>query len=88
MHQIKTQQELIMECIYANLQHYQKLIVPYREQRKLLLAKEESIWHNDIMNQYGKIIRSVILTDLMMRLQGLDVLEAMIFLEDMDVEQL
>lgn len=84
---IITKEERMMHYIIANLYRIQKLIEPYKQQRDILLDKEDGIWREDINKQYDKTIRSVIVTDMCQNLP-ITVLDGMVFVESIDLSVL
>lgn len=84
---IVTAQEQMQAYIIMNLNRIQNLIKPYKIQRDALMLSESGLWHIEIDEQYKKILRSVIAVDLSINL-SITPLDALLFVEDLDVNQL
>lgn len=84
---ILTAQDQMQAYIIMNLNRIQNLIKPYKIQRDALMLSESGLWHIEIDEQYKKILRSVIAVDLSINL-SITPLDALLFVEDLDVNQL
>lgn len=85
---IYSREEICQHYIISNINRIQNIIKPYKLQRDALMLSESGVWHIDIQQQYNKILKSVIAVDMAVNIPGLTPLEALLFTEQLNIEEL
>ena len=87
MTEVYTTQERMQAYIIANLWRIQQIIAPLKTRRDSLLEDEDSLFRDDIKKQYIDRVAGALLTDMCIHLP-VDALEALCFIEELNLEEL